>query len=463
MNVAGTRRIIEEDLLTDLAALSIGGFVSFSLIVWDFLCYLPDEIRLFKDFRKIEWRSLNPWALLLSRYSALIYAILVLFNLTLKAENCQLVSSMAQIVSIGVVACGGALATQRTITLWSNERSVMASLGAIYSATLICWIAAATQHRAVRLSTALPGFGTNCRPLALPSWSPIGYGCSSILSILILVLVIYRLVAQRTDRVLNTGLTPLNRACVWYLLVNATTSTVLFVVSVNWHSEWTTDTAKRIASPFFVVLLAATNQRMWLNSHADNMLRKRRVQELTNIEPPVRQSTPRSSPRWSFVPTRKPVPQMEENALQYQSSTRPSQSSRPSVPVSPLPPQHISSLEKLRTTSMSSRSGSSSIGKSPSPESDISTLPPTSPNTVTIPDSRITTVGSPVSTIGFSSPPGSPQVLGLPWPGKQTTQGGKRSRQRQTASSFGSVFSSQPETPGRSLTRLPSGKSGWVS
>lgn len=331
-------------------------------------------------------------------------------------------------------------------------------------------IATATQHRSTKISEeSLPPFGNGCSMQDLPPWNPVNYGSSMLFLSLTFFLSLYRLFTQRTEPDRNLGLTPLNRACLWYFMISAAASTALFVICVDWHSQWTTRTAKRIAAPFFVFLISAMGQRLYLNNRAVELLRRRNLPELSrNPQECESQDDERRTPygarlRWSFVPTRRkstsplitvPYPH-----------TPPTLST---IPISPLPRQHLAFIEKSRKASLSdSTSGASSSmiksSQSTKPKTSLSqdsgnassVYPPTS-----LPSSAQSDAltFSPMSSIAFHSPPPeSPPVLSLPALGEKKQKGQK---QRHTGSSFRGGFS-QPGTP-VSLKRLPSLKSGWL-
>ncbi|KAH6888977.1 hypothetical protein BKA70DRAFT_883070 [Coprinopsis sp. MPI-PUGE-AT-0042] len=298
--------VLPQMITANIAALAIGGFVSFALIVWDFITFLPDEIRLLKDFRKVSWRSPDPFCFLVVRYTALSYALTALFSLALKTSSCQSVISLAQLFSIFVLSSAAILAAKRTTSLWvrDNYRIVMGLTGVLAAFMAISWIAVATQHRAFQVpeyvdyypdaQPNLPEYGTNCGLEPLPSWHPLSYIASTLFFGTTLALALLRWSRQRTERVLNLGLTPLNRACIWYLLVSFIASLALLVVYGSAGSQWSNDVSRRIAQPFWVLLVAGMAQRLYLNSQADMKLRREHIQEMQ------KQDLKPRMPRWSW-------------------------------------------------------------------------------------------------------------------------------------------------------------------
>ncbi|KAF6754671.1 hypothetical protein DFP72DRAFT_362321 [Ephemerocybe angulata] len=446
---------VGEEVLVTIAALAIGGFVSFSLIMWDYICHLPDEARLLKDYRRTEWRVPDTWAFFMSRYCSFLFAILSLFNLTLKTDQCQLVASFSQILSLAVVGASGILTARRTIAIWAEQYHVVTLLGTTYVVMLATWVASASGSRSDPLPARLPGFGTNCVSPPLPPWSPINYASSMVFFSFIFVLTLYKLIVQRTDHVLNLGLTPLNRACIWYFMVNAATSTSLFIVTVNWHKQWTSETAKKITAPFFIVLIAAMNQRIYLNNRADNTLRKIRVQEI----PEGKQGSGRGVPRWSFVTISKPIPILDINLIPSNPRAPPPPPDIPAdPPVRPMRKKFARSLSLSSVSAFSSKFTKSR--KSIKRDSDLEgfSSPPTSPGSTR--SSEYPRTQSPFLTVDFGSPLNTPP--GLPWPGMHKKAAMKQ-KQRQTESSWASMFRSQPASPAQESYQLPSTRSPWAS
>ncbi|EAU90047.2 hypothetical protein CC1G_08320 [Coprinopsis cinerea okayama7 len=361
----------------NIAALAIGGFVSFALIVWDFIAYLPDEIRLLKDFRKVSWRTPDPYSFLLVRYSALGYGLASLFNLALKSDHCQAVVSWAQVLSICVLIPAGVLSARRVASLWSNHMAVVSVGTVLFVCMISSWIAVASQHRGFTLKenllvdgyneemgiSPLPGFGTNCGVSLQVPWHSLSYIASTLFFGATFALALLRWSRQRTEHVFNLGLTPLNRACLWYLMVSWISCIALLAV---YTSSWSTDISRRTASPFFVLLVAGMAQRIFLNSQADYTLRKQHIQEMAmmNLKAKV--------PRWSWSPHAKKVslstistggsPRAAPltNFGSHQIYPRPPPPPPP-LPISnpgspsltPLPPQHILSIEKSRAGKVS--------------------------------------------------------------------------------------------------------------
>ncbi|KAJ6493803.1 hypothetical protein DFH09DRAFT_1126284, partial [Mycena vulgaris] len=106
------------------------------------------------------------------RYGGIVATLPTLFLSVAEATNCQAAASISQSGVVLVLISSAIIFAFRTSLLWTNNRIVPGILGGILVTMTICCIAVATQYKAVSVVT--PPFGSNCRVLSMPPWSPLG-------------------------------------------------------------------------------------------------------------------------------------------------------------------------------------------------------------------------------------------------------------------------------------------------
>ncbi|KAJ6529511.1 hypothetical protein DFH09DRAFT_154319 [Mycena vulgaris] len=154
-------------------AFCITSSIAFALILWEYASLLPDEIKL---YRKPVWGTVPPYAFVALRYGGIVATLPTLFLSVAEATNCQAAASISQSGVILALISSAIIFAFHTSLLWTNNRIVPGILGGILVTMTICWIAVATQYKAVSVVT--PPFGSNCRVLSMPPWSPLGNASS---------------------------------------------------------------------------------------------------------------------------------------------------------------------------------------------------------------------------------------------------------------------------------------------
>ncbi|KAJ7175059.1 hypothetical protein C8R43DRAFT_873165, partial [Mycena crocata] len=169
-------------------AFTIAASVAFAIVVWEYATLLPDEIRL---YRKPVWGTVPPYAFLALRYGGILATVPTIFLSATKSNNCQATASFSQGGVVLVVTSSATIFTFRTSLLWANNRVVRAALGSLLVTMVVCWVAAATQYRAVSIPD--PAFRSNCRVLPTVPWLPLTNALSSAFFITALILTLLKL------------------------------------------------------------------------------------------------------------------------------------------------------------------------------------------------------------------------------------------------------------------------------
>ncbi|KAJ6462289.1 hypothetical protein C8R47DRAFT_993157 [Mycena vitilis] len=174
--------------LTTSVAFAIAASVAFSVVIWEYVTLLPDEIRL---YRRPVWGTVPPYGFLALRYGGILATLPLLFLSAIKTAHCQIAASLSQAGVILVITSSALLFTFRTSLLWPGNRMVRYALAALLVIMTACWISLATQFRAV--SGLTPPFGSNCRVLPTVFWLPLSNASSALFFITTLVLTLHKI------------------------------------------------------------------------------------------------------------------------------------------------------------------------------------------------------------------------------------------------------------------------------
>ncbi|KAF8151438.1 hypothetical protein B0H34DRAFT_129196 [Crassisporium funariophilum] len=300
-----------------IGILALNAGVVLGVVLWEYIQHLPEERSLYESQRRPEWRSPAPWAFLLLRYSAVASTIAGIFTTSVKIKHCQLAMSFGEAASVCVVASSGILFCCRVVVFWDKQRVPLALICTSLIVMLCCWGAVATQ----RIATAgfdVP-FGTNCHLSHLVEWTPISYAASAPFHAVTFGLAITKIVTIPTMSVANTGLTYINRACILYLLITTISSIVLLAIfSVGWKD----DLVRRVAEPYFVLIMMAMGSRVYLNLqlHTSALMRTAESNRFTaQFWPPIVDPEKPASPQ---TPAIDHVPRFEEPSIISRTSDR---------------------------------------------------------------------------------------------------------------------------------------------
>ncbi|KAJ7306279.1 hypothetical protein DFH08DRAFT_720772, partial [Mycena albidolilacea] len=206
-------------------ALAATGTVAFAIILWEYATLLPEEIRL---YRRNVWTTTPPYGFLALRYGSILATFPVLFLSTAENVHCQVAASFTQVGVVLVVASSGIIFAIRTSLLWSDDWNVRGALSGLLGIVTVCWIAVATQYRAVTAPVHL--FGSNCRVLPTAPWMPLGNAVftSFLLITLILTLLKFRSHLPRDSLVIHL----IYRANLLYLLGTTLTAATAFLIQI---------------------------------------------------------------------------------------------------------------------------------------------------------------------------------------------------------------------------------------
>ncbi|KAJ7836075.1 hypothetical protein B0H14DRAFT_3870917 [Mycena olivaceomarginata] len=134
---------------------AISACVGLGIILWEYVTFLPDEIRL---YRRPVWGTIPPYAFLALRYGGILASMPIVFLSAVRSHNCQLAASLSQAGVVVVIVASATIFTFRTAILWADNRIIRWSLGGLLIVMAGCWIAPATQYRA--LTGPTPPFGS---------------------------------------------------------------------------------------------------------------------------------------------------------------------------------------------------------------------------------------------------------------------------------------------------------------
>ncbi|KAJ7214170.1 hypothetical protein B0H12DRAFT_368650 [Mycena haematopus] len=174
-------------------AFAITASVALAMILWEYATLLPDEIRL---YRRSVWNTILPYGFLAMRYGGILAIFPVLFLGTTQTGHCQAAASISQAGLVLVVTGSAVIFAVRTSLLWADNWTVRRALVGLVVAVTGCWIALATQYRAVPAPTR--PFGSNCRILATVPWLPLGNASFTIFLLTALILSLLKIRHHRT-------------------------------------------------------------------------------------------------------------------------------------------------------------------------------------------------------------------------------------------------------------------------
>ncbi|KAJ7090988.1 hypothetical protein C8R44DRAFT_990592 [Mycena epipterygia] len=170
-------------------AFAVTSSVAFAIVIWEYASLLPYEISL---YQKPVWGTVPPYAFLSLRYGGILATLPLLFLSTTTSSNCQAAASLSQAGVILVITSSAVIFTFRTALLWGNSCTLRGALGVVLALMGTCWIAVATQYKAVSGHTA--PFGSNCRILPTPMWAmPLANASSTTFFITTLVLTLLKM------------------------------------------------------------------------------------------------------------------------------------------------------------------------------------------------------------------------------------------------------------------------------
>ncbi|KAJ7814223.1 hypothetical protein B0H14DRAFT_2376125 [Mycena olivaceomarginata] len=183
------------------------------------------------------------------RYGGILASMPIVFLSAVRSHNCQLAASLSQAGVVVVIVASATIFTFRTAILWADNRIIRWSLGGLLIVMAGCWIAPATQYRA--LTGPTPPFGSNCHVLPTVVWLPLGNASSALFFITALVLTLLKIQNhQRKDSVVAHQIYRANLAYV--LGTTITIAVVLVLKSLSPPSSALVLSARCIATVFTV-------------------------------------------------------------------------------------------------------------------------------------------------------------------------------------------------------------------
>ncbi|KAJ7245916.1 hypothetical protein B0H12DRAFT_770515 [Mycena haematopus] len=386
----------------------VSACVALAIVLWEYVTFLPDEIRL---YRKPVWTTVPPYAFLALRYGGILATFPVLFLSAIKTNSCQLAASLSQAGVVLVVVSSAMIFAFRTSLFWADNRIIRAALVGLLIFMTACLIALATQYRAT--PRPAPFLGSNCHVLPTLAWSPLGDASSALVFITALILTLLKMHHHRRDSpyIYNANLA--------YLLGTTVTAvTVLVIMSLSPPSSALILSTRCIATVFTV----AFGTRAFRNFVLASAYEADRVHSH-----PYPSSSPIISPssemRFALPPPTRPLPSVvARNAKSPRAPTvglrRPNtaDSTRPHTANSTRP--HTASSTRPHTAdSTRPHTAGSTDNESTAPLNPYTTFP--SP-----PNSYINhSLGSPSSTshsAPFVTPPRVSPVRQIPEPPKST-------------------------------------------
>ncbi|KAJ7121931.1 hypothetical protein C8R46DRAFT_928857, partial [Mycena filopes] len=125
------------------------------------------------------------------RYGGILATFPMIFLSAVKSSHCQAAASLSQVGITVIITSSTIVFTFRTSLLWPDNRIVHGALGGLSFVVGVCWIALATQYRAV--TGPNPPFGSNCRVLPTVRWLPVGNVATTLFFLAALVLTLLKM------------------------------------------------------------------------------------------------------------------------------------------------------------------------------------------------------------------------------------------------------------------------------
>ncbi|KAJ6483237.1 hypothetical protein C8R45DRAFT_1215113 [Mycena sanguinolenta] len=229
---------------------AISACVALAIMLWEYVMFLPDEIRL---YRKSIWTTIPPYAFLTLRYGGILATFPVVFLSAIQTNNCQLAASLSQAGVVLVVVSSAMIFTFRTSLFWADSRIIRGTLVVLFIIMMGCWTALATQYRAIPGPT--PPFGSNCHVLPTVSWLPLGNASSALFFITTLIFTLLKIhYHHRRDSLVVHHI---YRANLGYLLGTTVTAvSVLVIKSLSPPSSALVLSTRCLATVFTVAFSA---------------------------------------------------------------------------------------------------------------------------------------------------------------------------------------------------------------
>ncbi|KAF7357115.1 hypothetical protein MSAN_01305600 [Mycena sanguinolenta] len=202
---------------------AISACVALAIVLWEYVTFLPDEIRL---YRKSIWTTIPPYAFLTLRYGGILATFPVVFLSAIKTNNCQVAASLSQAGVVLVVVSSAMIFTFRTSLFWADNRMIRGTLVVLFVIMMGCWTALATQYRATPGPTPL--FGSNCHVLPTVSWLPLGNASSALFFITTLIFTLLKI--HYHDRRESLVVHHIYKANLVYLLGTTVTAVSVLVI-----------------------------------------------------------------------------------------------------------------------------------------------------------------------------------------------------------------------------------------
>ncbi|KAJ7758203.1 hypothetical protein DFH07DRAFT_958549 [Mycena maculata] len=249
-----------ENLQYYAVAISICVASAFTLVGWDYVVLLRDELRVYTTSNKQLWKQPATWAFIVLRYSAFLATFPALFFTSLQSQHCQAAVIASQVGAVLVVGCAGIIFCNRVVAIYSNSKVIIGALALLWSGMMSCWIAVASQYSA---TTGPPTpFGSNCQMKDIVSWAPISYASSVGFDVVILLLTVAKLDANASSFAQSVVSKQIYRDNLLYFFVTAVTNISVLSIQALDSSD---ALIKPTAVPFSTVITVTMAQRVYLN------------------------------------------------------------------------------------------------------------------------------------------------------------------------------------------------------
>jgi hypothetical protein len=244
------------DVQAALLKICIVAAVSFAVILWDHMVLFPDELKLYQT--PSAFKSPSSWAFVALRYGGLLATFVSLFFTSISSDNCQAAASISQVGAIFVTGSAGVIFGARVIAMWSNALLIRGIVGVAFTFMVACWIAVATQYRAVT-GPDQPIF-SNCIMGDIPKWGTISFASTVVFDLVILVLTLLKLRAQ-TYQQSKLGFVVYRDSLVYFLCTAVTNIVVLSFQALDESQA----TLKPMVLPLSTIISVTLGSRVFLN------------------------------------------------------------------------------------------------------------------------------------------------------------------------------------------------------
>lgn len=177
-------------------------------------------------------------------------------------QHCQALIVAGQVGTILAVVSAGIIMAVRVFVVRGGSRMVRIVLWSLLLLMTACWIATATQYKAV---TGPPTIvHSNCRILPLVLWSLVSYGSTVAFDLALLVFILYRFRRDLSATKSHTG-RRLHQNNLIYIALLTVVNIAALIVQVLGHTNCSVTFFQPITVPLSTFMTVAMGSRVFFN------------------------------------------------------------------------------------------------------------------------------------------------------------------------------------------------------